>query len=1136
MKKERRKSMQGTVLFTTVSVMALLIIFLMGTLVLSSASNTRAHKTYSTSQASYTARAAIDAFIEAAARDTGIQAAITGLGDGGKIEADMVLSDPSLGEVGYVDQSTGNWVKDKIIIESVANDDVYEYLDDNNNQGANAKWVKLAKVKVTASVRVGKEIETVSALIKKRGSKPAVPPQTTSISPNIKGIQSLGDGYWPAGGRINGGLGVSLGDVDDPQGHLAVQRNKQALQTTLTFINSSVLTATSDFRILIHKTLPGKDEKGNEIPAETPFSQTVVTGNLYIPNNEFIKVDYKKGIDPDIVGDYELDYSKWTNKDVPYVFVDGALRTAGSYVSMENKNKSPFNLFAGTINGLFNIESANIYMMDPVVGNEPYTDASLNAKYKELHPDVYKVKNDQNNHDNAEDVPRGKNYLELNSENLYKWAESIENHSEVSSTALGGSIFCNGDLKINMKGNNGVIEGDIRVEGNLELEGNSFTVNGDVIVGGNASGFEKITVTAGHTKTANAKTSQGGGDTSNINITPIENKIVNEPLNQALLETVNPQFENLKVYYYEWVPSTHPKKHLDDNNTLITEYVDPWGKEITFSDTATDENGVPTEATRPIYYRWNDDFTANMFPANWENDWVNEVNVLDEYDKCDQNEHFKQIRTYLVDEKIITRPKNSYDDDDKYYYGVPKAIVAEDGTLQGYTATGRIADKAETYQYYPPARTIMTSEQVANYSTGVRKRHDINGQPTADDAGENEYTYYADADTWDYTEAGARQKAAAKAAGVPTTTSVIYPKDMTREAIYGKLDYDPDDRQVKFFKATDNKIITTVEEARAALGLDATGHIDYANFSEVIDSSTMTAEDVKANYTDKNIKTIDMKDSATKFIIHESEWSWKLNTDVFEVRNENGKKYPTIIASCTIDEGYPTYDGSGLKALNGTEFIGKDYNSEKEIWIDPKGGTINIVLKNIEFTENTKLVKVGSGTVNFIVDGTFKMATQNGGIFAGEYLHSTSSNPCKFDYAKDWGINFYGSSNSAIELSDPCTLMGSFRMPYTKFSGQVSGANCVFIEYTDENGQTVIPGKSYPDAKDGTFKQDVPYPTIVGNALFGEVSGTNDFVNFYTASGAKNNGNNTNTNTTVTINPGTPGTDAYWDVMYMSGS
>jgi hypothetical protein len=114
--------------------------------------------------------------------------------------------------------------------------------------------------------------------------------------------------------------------------------------------------------------------------------------------------------------------------------------------------------------------------------------------------------------------------------------------------------------------------------------------------------------------------------------------------------------------------------------------------------------------------------------------------------------------------------------------------------------------------------------------------------------------------------------------------------------------------------------------------------------------------------------------------------------------------------------------------------------------------------------------------------------------------------------------------------------MGSFRMPYTKFTGQVSGANCVFIEYTDENGQTVIPGKSYPDAKDGTFKQDVPYPTIVGNALFGEVSGTNDFVNFYTASGAKNNGNNTNTNTTVTINPGTPGTDAYWDVMYMSGS
>ena len=39
MKKRHRKTRRGTVLFTTVSVMALLIIFLMGTLVLASASN-----------------------------------------------------------------------------------------------------------------------------------------------------------------------------------------------------------------------------------------------------------------------------------------------------------------------------------------------------------------------------------------------------------------------------------------------------------------------------------------------------------------------------------------------------------------------------------------------------------------------------------------------------------------------------------------------------------------------------------------------------------------------------------------------------------------------------------------------------------------------------------------------------------------------------------------------------------------------------------------------------------------------------------------------------------------------------------------------------------------------------------------
>ena len=59
MKTEKNNKLRGTVLFTVVAVMALLIIFLTGTLALATASSNRAHKSYSSSQASYTAKTAI---------------------------------------------------------------------------------------------------------------------------------------------------------------------------------------------------------------------------------------------------------------------------------------------------------------------------------------------------------------------------------------------------------------------------------------------------------------------------------------------------------------------------------------------------------------------------------------------------------------------------------------------------------------------------------------------------------------------------------------------------------------------------------------------------------------------------------------------------------------------------------------------------------------------------------------------------------------------------------------------------------------------------------------------------------------------------------------------------------------------
>ena len=70
MKTEKSKRLKGAVLFTVVSVMSLLIIFLMGTLLLASAANKRAQKSYAVSQAEYTAKTAIESFTKAMANSS----------------------------------------------------------------------------------------------------------------------------------------------------------------------------------------------------------------------------------------------------------------------------------------------------------------------------------------------------------------------------------------------------------------------------------------------------------------------------------------------------------------------------------------------------------------------------------------------------------------------------------------------------------------------------------------------------------------------------------------------------------------------------------------------------------------------------------------------------------------------------------------------------------------------------------------------------------------------------------------------------------------------------------------------------------------------------------------------------------
>ena len=100
---KKNNKVKGSILFTVVSVMAILIIFLMGTLVLATSASNRAHRTYSTSQTQYTARTAIDSILEAFSSSDDFAEAICNLSSTNKsLAVDVELDQSTLASMGDV--------------------------------------------------------------------------------------------------------------------------------------------------------------------------------------------------------------------------------------------------------------------------------------------------------------------------------------------------------------------------------------------------------------------------------------------------------------------------------------------------------------------------------------------------------------------------------------------------------------------------------------------------------------------------------------------------------------------------------------------------------------------------------------------------------------------------------------------------------------------------------------------------------------------------------------------------------------------------------------------------------------------------------------------------------------------------
>lgn len=1078
MKKKHRKTMRGTVLFTTVAVMALLILFLMGTLVLASASNSRAHKSYATSQASYTAKAAIDAFIQSMQSEGAIAAAVQeiaepGGGGSNSIEIDIQMNDPSLGTIGYVNKD-GDFVPNKIFAENVGGGE-YEYVNEDTGESlvkagagatvSGAKWVELDRVKISAAARVGTigggEIETVTAYIRKMaGGKTEIQNNT---APSVKGIQMTGSAGFPAGKNITGGLGMNLSDSSDTPPAVGM-RNDMKIETTLSFFNNDLVwkTSTTKIRVLNPKPLEGQ-------AADIPYSQTVVNGNLRVSNDEWIDLEYTM---PD---GYNNDNPSWSNKEVPYVYVNGALSVDKLSVKDIGNHKSPFNIFCGTFtneggNGC-NTPTTSIYMMDTYDSSKSYkvyTESDGNSG--SVNTGTYKT------------VVQGDNYLGNNgSSTLESWAYSVVNGS-TSGKDFGGSVYCNGRLTLEAI----TIDGDVRVAGDCIIK-NNVTIKGRLIVGGTLTGTATVT---GGTFTGQPKMEE-----TTAEYTTVDNKKV--PAGKA--DATN--FEELKAsdykaYYIKWVPFKTvvqiPGENENDPQTEQVSAVDLFGRP------------VPTERINdPIYYKWLEGTVLNADTTNMIN-VISTASNYDSYEAFAQNPQFKEFLA-KVDQQMyyetVTDPNDPSalnvslkDGNDFYYYAVPTVY---DGNP---IASGTEASAEAVFYRNKVDNTVISQDEYNNLPEVPEHyvRCDINNNPTGDDAGSNAHTYYKNnnPDDWTYVESEAAvvTKTVAQDSPLPSDIKSIYPAEMTREAIYGKKDTQAEGGFQEADSST--KIVTTLKEARKSLGLNVDGSLN----ADVYPTSFGSGDKLDLSTLKVAIESGAIKDST---VFKKSEGS-----------SAPSSGFQTISESCVLKGKLLEHAGSVLNVNGGTAVpnsnvkINGSNDDFRVLYITPRSNDpLYIVLDNVAL-ENPNVALVvdksyGTGEVYFVVKGELKI--DKAMIITTDYKKDMT-----FDYTKNWGISYYGYEGSKINITNDSTLIGCFKMPQTDFKARVRGQ--MNVKYTGENGIQI-------DDK----------PVIVGNALFKSVDAANDFVNFYTATGGGNGGGGGGSKTILTK-------VGYFDVMYMSAS
>lgn len=1081
MKTEKKQHLKGSVLFTVVSVMSLLVIFLMGTLVLATSASNRSHKNYSTSQAEYTARAAIESFSQAMGRNAAVAQTVVDMSKNTSIQPTVVMEDSQMGSVGYYNDS-GAWVDDKINVEYV--DDTYVYSD--------GKWEEQQVLRVTATAQVGKEESTVSLYLRKKA-----PNEPNPLA--IKGFQTLGGGgYTTTQGYISGA--VSMGILDDGTNTFDLT-NQSEFDTEMFFVNGNLNVAGADIEIRV-----SKDSTGS-----------VIMGDLKMQNSFLINVDYPYATRANATEAWE--YTELTHKSIPYLYVDGTIQcgnasdpikvsTTGVDTVTTSRSNAPYNVFCGSFKqGDPSVQlAADLYIMG---------DTGLS------------------------------NFGGNGTSRIQSWSGSVLNRTDNQFYSEGGNIYCNenltlknsvirGDVRVN---GNLTLDGSVTIYGNLVVSGTiNKTVdelanivkgdiyNGTVTAGGTGGYVEGIvaksnTYVSGdyvpitHVKVQNVEypnaaienIAQPNFVLSNYAVAgesetgqPVEriDTVYNTSYEEALaadtegtlaaMETIilqgsNPNadwqyFTDVNGNAYKDVEIYDENGNVIDQTSLETLYIsdynwqatrimykigDTYYKMIPYIDAVTGAI-TPLPSTSTLYFA--DGSSVDYVPANVKiyksdsngNMTSVETTELSVIYKADVNGNITDVET----DSYITYYKVDYngyaldpavESSDMYSYFVPDQFgnaTPETATEQSIIYRADINGNATTettndnFTYY--AVSDFASENPISEADAIAAGALISSPGSylawydgITDLGDTPLCFYdeeptgheADAAWLDWQSNGGHRVPEADAyesvAVYPISTytgagNEVYPEAMTREALNGTAN------------SGKYKVITTLEDVKASIGCSSSGQFNKNVYYDQVPGGTAGFDELTVN-----------------------------SNNTYNV-NEN-----TIIKTGTTNAGDITVN------------------------INPNGGELWVVLDNCSFGAANNMHRIivnGNGTVNFFIKD-YIYAEKFGIYTKSTYDQAAAGGKIIVREDDKLNINYYGSQGSTVEMANDCLFSGIAKCPYT------------VIKFSPSGGQGVAGNYSYITSS-GIVSSHAKVSWI-GNALFKGKDGGNNFNLLYTGSNSE---------------------------------